>query len=271
MYLSECQIIKYDSIPEDFAICTGNCVVSNEQYSVVITYDDYQRLLNGEKLEDVLEYLNPADREFLITGICPNSFKKIFFRTEDDLDNIDEKELYTLKSDWLKFDEVIKLNNIKRLFHFTDRKNIYSIKNSFGLLSNKMCSQNGINIPRPGGDDFSINLDKQRGLDDFIRLSFCKEHPMLFTAIKDNRISEPVILEISPEVIFFSHTRFTNQNALKSGTILSDSFDFFSKIKFDIFKSRYFDLENQFRSQYQAEVLVLRSLPNKYILNIRDI
>ena len=49
--------------------------------------------------------------------------------------------------------------------------------------------------------ELSHRLDAKAGLADFVRLSFCKKHPMMYLALKDQRISRPVVLEIKLEVV----------------------------------------------------------------------
>lgn len=94
---------------------------------------------------------------------------------------------------------------------------------------------------------------------------------MLFKAVKDGRVNAPVILEISPEVVFFEQTKFSDQNATKSGVKVSSSFELFNSLKFHLFQKQYFDLSEEDKSCFQAEVLVFKNIPLKYILNISSI
>ena len=85
----------------------------------------------------------------------------------------------------------MKAHGVTRFFHFTDVSNLESIK-KHGLvpwvsLSSKVKSVNSV---------ASRNLDAEKGLSNFVRLSFCKKSPMMFVALKDRRIVRPVILEI---------------------------------------------------------------------------
>ena len=93
----------------------------------------------------------------------------------------------------------------------------------------------------------------------------------MFNAIKDGRIQNPIILEISPDVIFFKNTLFSNQNATKSGVIISGTSSFFNSLRFDLFKKNYFDLNIDEKPFFQAEVLVLQSIPMKYIINLQEL
>ena len=154
MYINECKNIIYDSGTEVFVICSGTCVFTNEPYSVAITYEEFCRIIQGEVIQEVIPHVPAADREFLITGISPRGYndlsrnilkrpKKIF----------DSQELVIRKENWSEFDYIINKFGIKKLFHFTDKRNLSSIKNINGLLSWEICSENYINIEQPGGDD----------------------------------------------------------------------------------------------------------------------
>lgn len=76
------------------------------------------------------------------------------------------------KENWLAFKQVLENNGIRYLYHFTDRRNIPSIKRHGGLLSWSYCEKHKIDIPNPGGGNLSRNLDEMRNLQDYVRLSF---------------------------------------------------------------------------------------------------
>jgi hypothetical protein len=182
------------------------------------------------------------------------------------------QQLYaTYKNNWQDFQRVLQQNNISKLYHFTDRANLQSIRQNGGLYSWNYCQRNGITIPRPGGSQLSWNLDMQKGLQNCVRLAFVKDHPMLYVAQSDGRIINPVILEISSDVIFKKETKFATRNAAKGGVSADGTFEKFSAIKFPILRRRYFDLDEGEKPYYQAEVLVLEKIPLEYILNINTI
>lgn len=174
----------------------------------------------------------------------------------------------TKKIDWLEFKNLLAKHNISRLYHFTDRENIASISATGGLVSWYSCKQNAIGIARPGGSESSWQLDSHKGLADYVRLSFIPDHPMLYVARKDGRLKSPIVLEIDPAVIFLKETRFSEMNAVKNGVFANGELDKFSQIRFNVFRKRYFDLTDDEKPYYQAEVLIHRMLPAKYILNL---
>jgi hypothetical protein len=81
------------------------------------------------------------------------------------------------------FQKILQENNITKLYHFTDRNNLESIK-KYGLLSWDYCRKNGIPIPRPGGNELSRKLDQYIGMQNYVRLCFVPDHPMLYFAKK---------------------------------------------------------------------------------------
>lgn len=175
------------------------------------------------------------------------------------------------KSNWQEFKEILDQHGITKLYHFTDRENLDSIIKNGGLYSWMDCERKGIKIAKPGGGDLSRQLDSGRNLEDYVRVSFTTQHPMMYVAMKDGRISNPVILEIDPEVIYWDGSLYANLNAASykiepniGPTILD-----FNQIHFQSVKARkHFDLPPEEQMFFQAEVLVKNFIPLEYIKNI---
>ena len=110
------------------------------------------------------------------------------------------------RSNWADFKAILEKYNITKLYHFTDRANLGSIIEHGGLFSWKDCEQKEIRISKPGGSDLSRKLDSREGLQNYVRVSFTTQHPMMYIAMQEDRISNPVILEIDPEVIYWQNT-----------------------------------------------------------------
>lgn len=175
------------------------------------------------------------------------------------------------KNNWQEFKEVLEQHNIRKLYHFTDRDNLKQIIENGGLYSWADCAEKGIDIPKPGGSDVSRELDRRAGLHHFVRTSFVRKHPMQYVAMNDGRISNPVLLEIDPEVIFWSDTQYSDCNAAKNGVNVGSSLDDFKAIHFDAVKENtHFDLPEEEQPYFQAEVLVKNFIPLQYITNISD-
>lgn len=99
----------------------------------------------------------------------------------------------------------------RRLFHFTDSRNIPSIL-EHGLLPTKTINERGLNVIT-GGDDGSLHLDQQKGLDGLVSLSFCRSHPMSHVAKEEGRIDAVRILTICPSVLLRPGVLFADQIA----------------------------------------------------------
>lgn len=188
------------------------------------------------------------------------------------------KALLTKKSNWRDFQKILQKNGITRFYHFTDRSNLKSIKENGGLFSWYYCDLNGIEIPMPGGSLDSRQNDKINGKKDFVRVAFNKEHPMLFIAKRDRRISKPVWLEIDIEVAYFEHTEFSDKNAAAFSSytpIIGKEIEHLSNIRFDILKKaervKHYKLKDYEKPYNQAEVLVKTWIPIEYIKNIESL
>ena len=176
------------------------------------------------------------------------------------------------RNNWEDFKNILEQHHITTLYHFTDRDNLENIIKYGGLFSWKDCEERGITIPKPGGGgpgSTSWSLDKRDGLEHYVRASFTKQHPMMYVAMSEQRISNPVILEIAPEVIFDEQTKFSDRNATRSGANIGGNLEDFKKIHFQTVKAnKHFDLDINEQPFYQAEILVKNSIPLKYIKNI---
>ena len=173
------------------------------------------------------------------------------------------------KTDWQDYQNLLKQNGIGKLYHFTDRDNLASIIQHGGLYSWADCEEKGIQIAKPGGSSQSRDLDRRDGLQHFVRVSFVKEHPMMYVAMSDGRISNPVVLEIDPAVIYWQNSMYADRNATKNGAQVGKSLADFKNIHFNAIKARkHFDLPEEEQSFFQAEVLVKNHIPLECITNI---
>lgn len=173
------------------------------------------------------------------------------------------------KNNYDEFKKLIEQHHITTLYHFTDRENLESIIKNGGLYSWADCEQKGISISKPGGSMDSRNLDRRDNLQNFVRVSFVREHPMMYVAMNEGRISNPVVLEIDPEVIYWQDSLYADRNATKNGALVGSSIDDFSQLHFNSFKAKkHFDLDADEQKFYQAEVLVKNHIPLQFIKNI---
>ena len=173
------------------------------------------------------------------------------------------------KSNWQEFKAILDQHKIVKLYHFTDRDNLESIIKNGGLYSWGDCEDKGIKIAKPGGGLLSRDLDRRDRLQHYVRVSFTTQHPMMYVAMQDGRLSNPVILEIDPEVIYWQDSKYANMNATRSGAHKGGSLEDFRQIHFESIKVRkHFDLPEVEQPYFQAEILVKNFIPLEYIKNI---
>jgi hypothetical protein len=143
------------------------------------------------------------------------------------------------------------------------------IKKIGGLYSWDYMERKGFNIPKPGGDQLSRMLDQRYGLHNYVRTSFCSNHPMMYVARNQGRIDDPIILEIDPAIVTLKSTLFSNMNATRTGHHKGSGLGDLKKIKFDVCTQRnHFNLSDEDKPYYQAEVMVFEFIPVKYIMNL---
>ena len=229
----------------------------------VIHISNYERFclqkVKVEQENQKIELVNIAEQKLILEQKAQEAEK------QRQLEQIASK-----KTNWLDFQKVIQNNGITKLYHFTDKENLESIRSHGGLYSWHYCKENNIIISKPGGSPTSWILDERKGLQNFVRVSFVKDHPMLFVAQNDGRITNPIVLEINQELIYNETTRYTTQNAAKNGVSASATFEEFNSVKFPILKKRYFDLSAEEKPFYQAEILILEKIPLDCILNLNN-
>ena len=216
-------------------------------------------IFKQEKIESVTVVNNLSIEDKIIKF---NRQHRIFLDKQEDRCEIERL---------VKIYHFLNEHNIKCLYHFTDMRNIQSIKQTGGLYSWKESQERGIKIKRSGGNDFSKQLDTRYGLERYVRLSFCKDHPMMYVAERQRRIEFAVILQINPLVACLKSTQFSNMNATKRGHSLGDTCEFLSSIPFEVFSEDYRALSEESKNYYQAEILVNGSVPIEDILNINTV
>lgn len=181
-----------------------------------------------------------------------------------------KKRTQNFKPDWEDFKSVLTANKIHTLYHFTDRANLKSIRKHGALYSWHYCVTNNIDIPVPGGNQLSRDLDTRKGLQDYVRVSFTRSHPMMFVQPIRNRNN--VILEIDTEIIFWNRTQYADKNATRNDVNVGSSLHDFMQLRFDLFKlPNHFGLSDFDRPFFQGEVLIPTKIPAKYIRNLNEL
>ena len=166
-------------------------------------------------------------------------------------------------------DEILKIlgeNNIKCFYHFTSIGNIDSIKKNGGLYSWWNLKQKKINVPFIGGEGFGQQLDMRYGLQDYVRLSFCDDHPMVYRH-QQNGV-QLVLLEIDVGVATWKDTLFSDINATDNSHHHGGSVEDLKRVNFKAVKRNYVSRTDDDFKPHQAEVMVKTFIPIEYIKNI---
>ncbi len=176
----------------------------------------------------------------------------------------------TQKDDADDIEEFFKDNEVLYLYHFTEASNIPLIKQRKGLFSWSYLESHGLKIPYPGGDTLSRGLDRDKGLEDYVRLSLCKSHPMAYRLHKEsNGDAKIVLLKIKIDVALFESTLFCDINAADSNAKIGDNLKFIENgFDFNAIKRDWIYSETRKHQKRKTEVVEKTYIPAKYIVNL---
>jgi len=158
--------------------------------------------------------------------------------------------------------DYLKAAGVTELYHFTDARNRDSIM-KHGLFS--WVSAQTMQGAVLSSNALSRRLDADRGVADFVRLCFKPDHPMLYIARRDGRIMNHIWLRVKLDALKVPGVKFCDTNAAKAYANVRDSPD---HIHFDIVLDRqvtYFQLDQEGKSWFQAEVLVPRHISPEFL------
>lgn len=163
---------------------------------------------------------------------------------------------------------------IAAVWHFTDRSNLPLIEQHQGLLSLAESRRRGIKVPMPGGNDWSHNADEMKGVHEYVHLAFLDDHPMLFLANQESRITDPVWLKIDASILLEEGTRFTNGVSNKSGVEILTPDAARDMIDFEVLFTRtdWRDpaIQARLKAAKKSEILVPTIVPINRIMEIKN-
>jgi len=171
--------------------------------------------------------------------------------------------------------------NLNFLYHFTDKKNLKSIKREEGIFSKKYISEEDFSIKKSPSTKGSKIRDTKRSLYDYVYLSYVPIHPMMLAAVRDGRIEEPVILRIDKGQAFREGTLFSSGNSDSPYTSIRFKLNKHRRYAYDIIsnvakkqemgkKAYEYKRGNDKYHIIQSEVLVRRAIPKESILNLSN-
>lgn len=173
---------------------------------------------------------------------------------------------HTQKANAWEFRNYLTSNGIRYLYHFTDRRNLDSIRRNGGLYSWYYCLNHNIDIPYPGGGEQSRSLDRWHGLQDYVRLSFCDDHPMAYRLQQDGY--NLVLLRIKIDVALLEDTQFSDINAADNAHHHGKTMEDLRRVDLSATQQHYVSSSSPIFKKHQAEVLVKTFIPLEYIENI---
>lgn len=157
-------------------------------------------------------------------------------------------------------------------YHFTDTRNLDSIRASGGLHCLRVLRERGVEIPAAGGNDWSHEADEARGLDDFVHLCLRNQHPMEYVARKDGRIIASKYLRIDPRIVSVDGIRFTEDVSNKAGVPLLTLAEAAERLDFEVIYSwtdwRKPEIQKRLRQAAKYELLIPERIQLDSILNI---
>jgi hypothetical protein len=163
------------------------------------------------------------------------------------------------------------LKRIPVLFHFTDRRNLEFIRKHGGLHPLAELRRKGIDVPAPGGNEWSQDADGLKGMDEYVHLCFRPTHPMEFVARAEGRIIDSIFLNVHPEVLQWDGVLFTPDVSNKSGVQAYPIKQAAEMIDYEVLYTRTVWTDPSIRKRLlqaeKCEVLVPRLIPLELIRN----
>ncbi|CAN7343614.1 DarT ssDNA thymidine ADP-ribosyltransferase family protein [Bradyrhizobium sp. LjRoot220] len=158
----------------------------------------------------------------------------------------------------------------RKFYHFTDRKNLPLIR-QHGLLSTKELKRLGLfNGIKTGGDANSLASDHAKGTDDYVCLCFTSSHPMVHTAMNDERKLDPVYLEIHPNVIKLPNVMITNAPSNQAGIVRVPAATALDQLDLEVIYTRTdwsnADIQSRLQKAEKYEILIPTGLVIQHII-----
>lgn len=130
----------------------------------------------------------------------------------------------------------------------------------------------GIEVPAPGGNQWSHDADSMFGMDDFVHLCFRATHPMEYVARQEGRIVDSIFLQVHADVLYFDGVRFTPDVSNKSGVPTYSIEEAKDVIDYEVLYTRtnWSDpaIQDRLQRAEKAEILVPQPIPLELIRNL---
>ena len=167
-------------------------------------------------------------------------------------------------------DRVSKSTQHRQFYHFTDKRNLESIRKHGLLCASELRVRGIFKDVVTGGDQNSLATDTAKGTDKYVCLCFTRGHPMAHVAQRDERALELVLLEINPEVIKIPNVMITNAASNQTGIVRQAAADALDDLDLDVIYNwmKWADPAVNARLQIadKYEILVPNCVPVEYII-----
>lgn len=157
----------------------------------------------------------------------------------------------------------------KTLYHFTDESNWESI-DTHGLLSKHQLEAYGLDPEHVGGDAESRRSDKEKGLYDFVSLSFTPQSPMAHACKTDGRQPNQIMISVCPSVLTIETTLICPEMANTNGANFHLATGFVDQLDYEVWLSDhgkpFHEIRDRVDRMKKVEVLVRTCVPRQKIL-----
>ncbi len=173
--------------------------------------------------------------------------------------------------------KILDKHGVQKLYHFTSIDNLSVIAECGGLLSKQRLEQAGLlNKIKTGGNELSLDLDRELGNWDKVHLYFCPKTPMAYRIQQNPEGRNPqsahiCYLIVDPIVAMWDGVFFTDTNATQKidGHQRKQGLEGLKLIDFDIIKAhlknKWVEPKQRWHRNVQAECLVPDEIPLTYV------
>ena len=158
----------------------------------------------------------------------------------------------------------------KCFYHFTDEVNLPSIM-KHGILSTTERNSQNIEPCFRGGNAGSHRADKIKKIEKYVCLSFTIDHSLCFKVKQQGRLSKPIKLKISPEILLFGGVMFADGVANARNTKITPIADAIDLIDTEvIYEGTDWDdseIKTRLNLAKKCEILVPNFVPVEMIMS----
>jgi hypothetical protein len=141
-----------------------------------------------------------------------------------------------------------------------------------GLYPLSQLEAAGVQIPAPGSDEGSREVDRRRNLDQYVHLCFKSNHPMEYVARQEGRIGDTIFLQVHASVLHWEGVLFCPGMANTNGITFHTMDEARDMIDYNVLYTRTNWSDPAVQQRLQAaekyEILVPRAIPLDLIRNL---